>query len=154
MHIKEELLTKFQDHTLDKNELTTMLEHIGTCDYCAEELAFSQQQTELMKAPDYLKGQIINRTKDLDIQASIQITQHSKEFQFFLYGLRTSVAVICALVFLSVGTHPNLIQYMKTRETIPITKEFTNKIQESSNWMANSINSLSDKLFNGGNKND
>lgn len=150
MHINEEVFTKFQDNSLSTNELTTMLEHISRCDYCAEELAFSEQQTELLKTPRYLKGQILNRTKDLDIQASIQITKHSKELQLFLYGLRTSIAVICALFILSVGTNPDFLHYVKTRSTINITGELTTKLQESSNWMVNSINTLSDKLLNGG----
>lgn len=154
MHIKEEMFTKFQDASLSEKEMTAMLEHIGTCDYCAEELAFSEQKTNLIKTPDYLKGQILNRTKNLDVQASIQITQHSKELQLFLYGLRTSAAVICALVILSIGTHPDLIRYMKTHQSTNITSELTTKIQEGSNWMANSFNILTDKLLNGGNKND
>lgn len=147
MHVEKKDLEAFQKNELGSDEYLDVLEHIKSCDYCAEKLVYLEE--EPMKAPLYLKGQILERTQMLDVQATVQIKKTSKSIQLLLYSLKTVTAVAGALLILFTVSR---IDTDITFEKINIAGKITNKLVEGSNQALNFINEFSNQIVNGGMK--
>lgn len=149
MHIEDEELKKLQKGILEPDRLVYVLEHITTCDYCTDKL-MNLEVEEIIPAPAYLKDKMIKRTQMLDVKAEIQIKTTSKQAQLFMYGLKTTAAVLGALLLLfSVGqfkTTSNIELMNKTVSTI----SWSNQLNEKSNYVANIMNQYSNQIINGG----
>ncbi len=148
MHIENEELEKLKKGILEPNRLVCVLEHIEKCDYCADQLM--NMEEEIMTAPAYLKDKMIKRTQMLDVKAEIQIKATSKRTQLFLYGLKTTAAVLGALFLLfTVGQVENASNIECVNKTVS-TANLSNQLNEKSNYIANIMNQYSNQIINGG----
>jgi len=144
----KDILEAFQKNRLDSEECIQVLEHVKSCDYCAEKLVSLNEEAE-MPAPRYLKDQIIKRTQMPDVQAAVQIKKTSKSLQFLFYSLKTASAVAGALLILLAVTR---MEYAGTFEKISITSEFTGRLSEGGNKAVDFINEFLNQIINGGMK--
>ena len=60
MHIPQDELQKFQDGTMNTDEMIHFLEHIDQCDFCLEQL-LQDEETSSEHAPAYLQDKILHR---------------------------------------------------------------------------------------------
>ena len=148
MHIEKEVLEGFQKNQLETVKYVQVLEHMKLCDYCAENLA-SLEEENLIKAPRYLKDQIVNRAGMPDIQAAVQLKNTSKNVQILLYGLKTATAVAGALLLLFAVTR---MEDAGTFDRINITNEFSGRLSERGNHIVDFMNEFSNQIINGGMK--
>lgn len=146
-HITQEELTRFHNNRLSEQELTTFLQHIAECTYCADQFAESFEPV-LIPAPANLKEQILTKAKQKE-RISKPFRQVSAKEQFFLYSTKVCVAMCGALILLftiSSGSRPT-IQALKekkasvqTQRELETTKSFTSSINTSMNAFATQIN--------------
>lgn len=148
MHIEEKTLEAFEKNELSPSEYIQTLEHVMTCDYCAEKLA-SLEEKEPLQAPGYLKDQILHRTSMLDVQAAVTIKKTSKHIQFLLYSLKAATAVVGALLILLAVTRA---EDAGTFEKSINTTEFTSRLSQGGNKAIDYISEFSNQIFNGGMK--
>ncbi|MFA9375188.1 MAG: hypothetical protein ACERKZ_00395 [Lachnotalea sp.] len=150
MHIEIEDLTKFQKGLLEPEKLIMVFEHIEKCNYCAEQL-MNLEAEEIIQAPSYLKDRIIKRTQLIDVKAEVKIKETSKKIQLFLYGLKTTAAVLMALLLLfSVGQIKTMDYSSEYLNNTKVTSSLSNQLQEKSNDVASMMNQLSNRIVNGG----
>jgi len=154
MHIEKKVLDAFQKNELESAEYIQVLEHIKSCDYCAENLA-SLEEESTIQAPQYLKDQIVNRARMLDVQATVQrnkmfrLKKTSKNVQLLLHSIKTATAVAGALLILFAVTRmENVGMFEKTY----ITEEFSGRLSEGSNNVVDFMNEFSNQIINGGMK--
>jgi hypothetical protein len=98
-HVSDVDLISYQQDLMNPQEKITFLEHISTCNYCAERLANSMTQ-DMITAPRYLKENIMKATKRPEVQLAHKAKQTSKQMQLFLYSLKVGTATIGALLLL------------------------------------------------------
>lgn len=167
MHIESERLIAYSNNKIvDIKELIDILEHIGTCDYCAgllAEIESDVKEDELhIMAPKYLKAQIIERSEKLDIKAEITVKKTSKNMQLLIYSLKTTAAVIGALILLFSVSNINMDYSIPQKQQIEREYQgkenyneeinISRKIAEKSNEISNTINDISNIILNGGSK--
>ncbi|MGN0299199.1 MAG: hypothetical protein ACI4C1_08490 [Lachnospiraceae bacterium] len=99
IHIMEETFQKWNMGELSQEQEMELLEHISTCNLCADRWA--QHMTgQLIEPPAYLEEEILERVQLPDVQVE-GITRHiSKQAQLFLYSLKVSLAVAAAILML------------------------------------------------------
>ncbi|NSK65702.1 hypothetical protein [Blautia schinkii] len=61
MHIPQDELQKFQDGTMNTDEMIHFLEHIDQCDFCLEQL-LQDEETSSEHAPAYLQDKILKKS--------------------------------------------------------------------------------------------
>lgn len=101
-HILQEQLLQFKQGKMDPQEKIKLLEHIRTCDYCANHLA-ALMEGELTAAPPDLKKKILTAVKKPEIQIAKKVNETSKRMQLLWYSLRVGAATIGALAVLSLA---------------------------------------------------
>ena len=62
MHIPSDELQKFQNGTMDTEEMIHFLEHMEQCDFCLEQL-IQDEETSSEHAPAYLQDEIHRKQK-------------------------------------------------------------------------------------------
>lgn len=145
MHLKKEELEKFQKDMLSGEEMIAVLTHVSECDYCAAQLGELQASHQ---APDYLKGQIMARTKTIDHQASAAAGETKKQLQLFLYSLRTAAAVFAAVLVLLLLP----LNRMPQADEVKVSQRITDQINSKSNEVTGMINKISNLAIDGGNQ--
>jgi hypothetical protein len=148
MHIEEEDLKKYHQGLLEPEKLLDLLEHTKTCSYCADRL-MNIEDKDIMKAPAYLKENLIKRTKMLDVKAEVQIKITSKKVQLLMYSLKTT-AVLGALLLLFSVSNMKTTEYIENRNQMEATSNFSNQLLEKSNYVVNIMNDFSNQIVNGG----
>jgi hypothetical protein len=96
---------------MDKNSEITMIdamEHIASCDHCANEFAELITTDSFIKAPRYMKANILEETKIINLNEKKhqrQKNQYSKQLQLITYSLKVGLAMCgcLAVLFLSTG---------------------------------------------------
>lgn len=100
-HIPEEIWKAFADNTLLPADYHKLLEHTGSCTWCAERLSKIMEQGPMsILPPVYLKEQIRERTNSISVQRSVTVRRASRKMQMFWYSLKVSGAVAVSLVVL------------------------------------------------------
>lgn len=94
----------------DFNRMTQEeLEHIASCEFCAEEYANAIEKNAMIKAPHYLKEEIMQKTGALlrknDTARSLLPW---KKIQLFSYSLKIGLAMCGALVLLNLVPTGNI----------------------------------------------
>lgn len=148
MHIQDEEFNKFHEGVMEPERIVYILEHTKNCDYCAERL-MNMNSDEMLVTPTYLKDKMIKRTQMLDVKAEVQIKATSKNIQLLLYGLKTTAAVLGALLILFSVGHINTSNYIETLDT-NITSSWCDKLYDKSNNVVDMMNEYSNKIINGG----
>lgn len=64
MHIPQDELQKFQDGTMNTDEMIHFLEHMEQCDFCLDEL-LQNEDAASEYAPSYLQDEILKKAASL-----------------------------------------------------------------------------------------
>lgn len=105
-HITEEMWIALKQDTISTEEFAGLLEHTSECRFCARRLAQAMEcDRNVAQAPAYLAGQILERTRQMDIRASVALKKTPKRVQLALYSLKVSAAVAFSLVMLFAVTN-------------------------------------------------
>lgn len=151
MHIEQQTIIEFCNGTLDSKQTIEILEHMSTCDFCAEQLA-SLEGKQLLQAPSYLKDTIMSRIQLPDVQRNQKAKRISEKTEWLFYSLKTLSGVACAVLLLFSVTRMKLPQTITYESKTPIADVMTERLAKGSNDMVDSINRFSNRLLQGGNK--
>lgn len=127
VHISRDLFCDWQEGKLKTPEETDFFTHIGACTFCAEQFANWMEEglldeaefapeaapasgtggslengTLLKDPPRYLKEEILSRTRQLDVQASVKLKETSRQVQLMAYSLKVGFAVVASIFLLTV----------------------------------------------------
>lgn len=103
LHIYDYQFESLRNGKISQDDYHKLLEHISKCDYCAEKFC-SVVETGPMSIipPDYLKDQIKDRVKCMDIAIEKNAKKISKSMQLFLYTLRVGATIAIAILMLGI----------------------------------------------------
>ncbi|MGI6069750.1 MAG: hypothetical protein ACOYBE_04905 [Blautia sp.] len=157
-HLDEEMIQKHLQrlHTADHSSTDLdFLEHIGTCNYCAERLAHQLETEGLLCAPKDFKENVIAQTKSLRTQTELAIHKTSAKMQLLFYSLRVGAAILGALVILFLSSAALSLhsgQMPSTDLPKPPTQRqenfsFSKKLDEGSRYLNEILQDFSDKLI-------
>jgi hypothetical protein len=149
MHIEDQVFKRFHVGVLDTEELITVLEHIETCSYCADKL-MKIDSGDMEQAPVYLKDNIIKRTQMPDIKAKVKISSTSKKVELLVYSLKTTAAVLGALILLVSISYVNTSSVMHHPDKVSTSVNWGSELHEKSNEVVNIMNNFSNRIINGG----
>lgn len=149
MHIKEEDLRRFHQSTLKPDEVVTVLKHIETCTFCAERL-MEMESDSCIHAPSYLKDQLITRTQMVDVKTKVHMKTISKQVELLLYGLKTTAAVIVALILLFSVNTIRIKDVMDIRNELIISFDCSSQLYEKSNRLVDVMSHFSNRIVDGG----
>ncbi|MCI8484320.1 MAG: hypothetical protein HFH41_08275 [Lachnospiraceae bacterium] len=168
-HITQKLFCDWQKGELREPEEKEFLGHIGACTFCAQQ--FGNWMEEMLQEPDfleeppgYLKEEIMERTKQMDVQASVKWKETSRQVQFMMYSLKVGLAVMASIFLLMVTANiPDMnlkvsenqrVEQMKERqEEVRKKKEdrekgnITGRLRQRSREITNMLNDLSSGIF-------
>ncbi len=97
-HITTSELEDFLQDRLSPIALESLLEHISSCDYCANLLARSMEK-KLVPAPVDMKINILNKSKPFNLQINKR-KKKSKQMQLFKYSFQVITASLCAIILI------------------------------------------------------
>ena len=98
-HIPQSDLYAFKHDLLTQKDAEAFLEHICTCNYCADQFA-SMMSEDLMEAPKEMKENILRATRRPEVQLEVRLKKTSRRMQLFLYSLKVTAATAAALLIL------------------------------------------------------
>lgn len=67
MHIPQDEFQKFQDGTMNTDEMIRFLEHMNQCDFCLDEL-LQNEDAASEYAPSYLQDEILKKAASPEVQ--------------------------------------------------------------------------------------
>lgn len=155
-HITEKMWIALTEDTISQDDFMQILEHTGECTWCAERLAEILMQDDAAgEAPSYLPEQILERTKQLDVQATVTIKQTSKKLQLFLYSLKVGAAVAFSLLVL--GVTANFQDVSFTQLEVPVVEQeeketVLDKVNQAADSVTEKMNEFANQILNGGKK--
>jgi hypothetical protein len=109
---------------MNPQEKTLFLEHISTCNYCAEQFAEGMLD-ESFTAPADMKANILAAVRRPEIQIAKKINETSKQMQLLLYSLKVGAATLGALAVLIFAMNFNNNMVNSGPETTDIPKKST-----------------------------
>ena len=131
-HLTKISLKGLKDGSLSDNELIFISEHIGNCESCANALADSFKDFELVNAPSGFEEELQNKIKK----------KKDSNTQFLFYSFRVAMAASIALMFVFSNAFSFLGDLkIKTLDVNPISLSSINTINKS-------INDFSEKIIN------
>ena len=159
MHIPQDELQKFQDGTMNTDEMIHFLEHMEQCDFCLDEL-LQNEDAASEYAPSYLQDEILKKAASPEVQASRKIHETAYWMKLLCAGLRTAVGMGVALIMLFsvsqtdfTALHPKV----KISSSLGIgsglnqlSMQVGSQLSEHSQKISNNLNDLTNKIINGG----
>ena len=119
-HITRAVFDDWQEGKLAMQDEMDFLEHIGSCTFCAGQFGSWMEEKDahakaalFVEPPGYLKEEILDRIKQVDVQAAVKIKETSRQMQLFIYGLKVGFAVIASIFLLTVTAN---VQNMDLRQ--------------------------------------
>ena len=114
----------------------------------AELLLFIQnvEETALYQAPENMKEQIMIEMNRIDIQFAVRKSAVSKNIQFWIYSLKISAAMICAISFLLLGNLDSFLNLQKEKKEEKIS--ITSLLHEKSNGWSEDLQNFSNGIYN------
>lgn len=163
MHIPQDELQKFQNGTMDTEEMIHFLEHMEHCDFCLDQL-LQDEETDSAPAPSYLQEEIMKKASSPEVTASRKIHETAYCFRLLCAGLRTAVGMGVALGMLfsvSQSDFTTLHPSQETRTKISssfnigsglnwISEQVGPHLYEHSQNISDNLNDLTNKIINGG----
>jgi hypothetical protein len=150
MHIEKKEMQQLHKKNIEEVERIKLLEHISHCDYCANLWMEVEMEEDGLQAPSYLKSQMMQRVQMLDVKTEVKIKTTSKQVQLLLYGLKTTAAVLGALlILLSVG-QISVMKHVGVNEQTRVTEGVSNTLSEKSNSIADMLQQYSNQIIDGG----
>lgn len=98
-HICEDEFDLFLQDRMDQNQTIAFLEHIGACNFCADQLEV-HMASEMLPAPRNFKDDLLTATKRPEIQLARRAQETSKKMQLLFYSLKVGTAAAGALLLL------------------------------------------------------
>ena len=176
-----------KNDTILPEQYRKLLEHTCNCTGCADRMAAIMEpecadrlimipEPECEKGrslqatvlpPAYLKEQILERTKQVDVQAATAVKKTSRRVQFIMYSLRVGAAVAASIFILSITSNFRSIDFSQmeqpsiTEQLHPEKEEETenrqkdtllDKVNQATNGMAEKMNEFTNQLLKGGKK--
>ena len=163
MHIPQDELQKFQDGTMNTDEMIHFLEHMDQCDFCLEQL-LQDEETSSEHAPAYLQDEILKKAASVEIQTSRKIHETAYWMKLLCAGLRTAVGMGIALIMLFsvsqtdfTALHPSPETKAKISSSFDIgssLNQFSSQVgsqfSEHSQKISDNLGDLTNKIINGG----
>lgn len=169
-HISEEMWIALEKNTILPETYMQILEHTGQCTGCADRLAAildPEQETACgsdrtsVIPPVYLKEQILERTRQMDVQTAAAVRKTSARMQLILYSLRVGAAVLVSVLILGITAvlkqadafeaGQNRWEEIRSEETDPTEKRSVlKKMNEAADGAAEKLNNFTNQLINGG----
>jgi hypothetical protein len=123
----------------DFNNITLKeLEHIASCDICAEKYAAQLEQQDMIKAPHYLKDNIIQKTRAFSeiqvIKKQFTIQLPWKKLQLLRYSMKIGLAMCGALAILFLSPSGN-VSHEEPFSMIHFFDKMDSELRELSNNM-------------------
>ena len=168
MHLSEKDCSSYFGPSMDTDEMIALLEHLDQCSYCLEQMIEKEEHSSV-KAPDYLKEQIMDKISSPSIQVEKTMNTASYRLQIFYCGLKTAAGVLMALFLLfsishgltsaqmtfSAGSIENAI---KSESISPGPKHLSQVSRSIGQWLSSGstafsrhLSDISNTLINGGN---
>ena len=113
MHIPQDELQKFQDGTMNTDEMIHFLEHMEQCDFCLDEL-LQNEDTASEYAPSYLQDEILKKAASPEVQASRKIHETAYWMKLLCAGLRTAVGMGVALIMLFTSINVVCLSFLES----------------------------------------
>lgn len=179
VHISRDLFCDWQEGKLKEPEETDFFTHIGACTFCAERFGswmeegfpeyedselisdgkpeecrkFAQSMQE--EPPRYLKEEILNRTRQLDVQASVKLKETSRQVQLMIYSLKVGLAVAASIFLLTITANvqnlePNVLENHRTEQTQESREReegVVGRLRRHSKEITGLLNDISSGLF-------
>ena len=98
-HISDSEFMDFHRNSMKPEDITGFLEHISSCDSCADRFAASLSE-DLITAPKDMKSNILKASIRSEISLVVHAKRMSKQMQLFLYSLKVGTATVLALLLL------------------------------------------------------
>ena len=156
MHIPQDELQKFQDGTMNTDEMIHFLEHMEQCDFCLDEL-LQNEDAASEYAPSYLQDEILKKAASPEVQASRKIHETAYWMKLLCAGLRTAVGMGVALIMLFSVFHTSPETKAKISSSLDIgsglnqlSMQVGSQLSEHSQKISNNLNDLTNKIINGG----
>ena len=162
MHIPQDELQKFQDGTMNTDEMIHFLEHMEQCDFCLDEL-LQNEDAASEYAPSYLQDEILKKAASPEVQASRKIHETAYWMKLLCAGLRTAVGMGVALIMLFLylrqiyGSSSFTGNKVKISSSLDIgsglnqlSMQVGSQLSEHSQKISNNLNDLTNKIINGG----
>jgi hypothetical protein len=185
-HISRKQFCDWQEGRLKGREETDFFTHIGACTFCAEQFGSwmeegildelepdmepgsdGEAELELGKnflleePPRYLKEEILNRTRQFDLQASVKLQETSRKVQLMVYSLKVGLAVAASIFILTVTcdirnmnlelSRDQQMEQAQEEKTEPGKREreesLAGKLRRGSKEISATLNELSSGLF-------
>lgn len=164
MHIDKNDLIKFDNETMNTQEILELLSHLDHCDSCFDRI-LEQESRSPVTAPSYLTEQILNKAASSEVQFSRAANKFSRKVQFLRYSLQTAAGVAAALLLLfgipnvdfselkadhaSVRTE-RTVSERSNSQLYNFSRTVNRNICNSSSSLAQHISGFSSKIMNGG----
>lgn len=150
------LLTELEEYpesmTVAGNFFSTQRE--GTLTAIKEdEIARKERTSLLAEPPVYLKEEILRRTRQMDVQASVHIRETSRRMQFWMYSLKVGVAVMASIFLLMITANVQNMDFetlraeQVRRQDVSREVSITDTLKQKSGEISNILNNLSNGLF-------
>ncbi len=160
-HITEEMWIALEQDTINSEDFCGILEHTCDCTWCAERLAsiMDREETEAVP-PAYLTEQILQRLKQLDIQAAVTIRRTSKRMQLLLYSLKVSAAVAFSILILVLTANFQDVGFTQIEKPVAeqeapgqeSEKSILDRVNEVTYGATEKMNEFANQILNGGKK--
>ena len=154
-HTSKSDFDAFKHDLMHQKEKEAFLEHISSCDYCAEQFAASMSEV-VIEAPRNMKENILMATMRPEVQLAIKIKESSKRMELFLYSLKVGAATIVALLVLLLTMNTSNFHessaFAKTPFNTTITQEskvpLTAVVRDNMDAFSNRLLVLSNNIMN------
>ena len=164
MHIDNDDLIKFENGTMEEDELIEFLSHLDRCDFCLEQMMTQESETPTLSAPAYLADQILEKADSGEVQFAKATNKASHKVRLLYYGLQTAVGVAAALFLLfsvpEIDFSSKVPSYStQTDRSSPdrennrlykFTRDIGQSICDGTGSLAQCLNDFSSKIMNGG----
>ncbi len=135
-----------------KNITLEELEHIASCDVCAESYANAIEQQAMITAPHYLKKNILQKSGAFSVMDNSiykKLPMSWKRFQLFTYSMKIGLAMCGALALLNLVSPGNI----PGRQPSGVVS-FMDKMNDELRAFSDNILEYTDFLVSSNNKNN
>lgn len=142
-HLTREELEELMAADLSGEGCRSMMEHIASCSFCAERFA-GLLENETVPPPAYLKDEILERTRSLEVQTAKTVYTLSKKTRFYLYSLKVGFALAASLYLLFFRVPGGLSLAGTVQEPV----SFTETVREKGSRAGKYLRDLGIRIWN------
>lgn len=150
---------------LETEELLEQEIYLKTERFPSAGLADRKTETFLAEPPKYLKEEILNRTRQMDVQAAVKLKETSRQMQLFMYSLKVGLAVVASIFLLSITADIQNVnlelpenqrmeqiqekrrEAKKQQDSKEQERSITDRLRKGSSWVTSILNDVSSGIF-------